>query len=651
MGITQAMATAQDPNPPSVSSLNDAERQLLETMNSKLIDLRVGDTDVDNPANADKWGNGRSVRAELLAYLLTREPGPAGGRLQPVKLSGARITGTLDLEACKLLRPLLLLDCHFDDPVNLKETEAISIRIPGCHIPSISARQIRTTGSLELNDSSLHGGLHLVGAHIGGNLELRGTTLSDRETPALDAEGIIVDQNMICDEIEINGEAYLRNARIEGALNLAGATIHGRNGNAINADSITIGRHMSCAELTAHGEVNLNGAHIDGHLNLEGASLSNPNGFALNADALTASLGMFCRRRFTAHGQIRLMRAHIERDIAFDGAIITNNDGPVLIAEGLTTDGGVKCRNGFTAHGQIQLTGAQIGGNLDFSKSNLVSDNAAALIADGLVVGGAMICSEFTAQGGIRLLGAQISTQVIFERATLINEIDNDPVVNAVGLTAKMGLIFENSSVHGEVDLTNATVGVFDDDQKSWPDALKIGGFVYDSLGNQEVSPHARLQWLQRHPGRFAPGIYDQLADVYRRTGDEGAARKVAVAKQWRRRKPYNPLSWLWWVTVGYGYRTWQAFVWAAVLAVTGSLIFRSAYPAHMIAASQHGTPPRFQPVIYTLDVLLPIGGLGQKSAWQPTGGYLDWYWAFAIAGWVLSAAVVAGLTGILKRD
>lgn len=69
-----------------------------------------------------------------------------------------------------------------------------------------------------------------------------------------------------------------------------------------------------------------------------------------------------------------------------------------------------------------------------------------------------------------------------------------------------------------------------------------------------------------------------------------------------------------------------------------------------MIALNSH--PPRFQPVIYTLDVLLPVVGLGQKSSWQPaTSGLMTWYWGLTAAGWVLSAAVVAGLTGILKRD
>jgi hypothetical protein len=85
-------------------------------------------------------------------------------------------------------------------------------------------------------------------------------------------------------------------------------------------------------------------------------------------------------------------------------------------------------------------------------------------------------------------------------------------------------------------------------------------------------------------------------------------------------------------------------------LAALGTVVFSSAYPAHMIAASPH--PPSFHAAAYALDLLLPVVGLGQKSAWQPQGpAYQYWSWALTGAGWVLTTAFVAGLTSILKRD
>jgi hypothetical protein len=199
------------------------------------------------------------------------------------------------------------------------------------------------------------------------------------------------------------------------------------------------------------------------------------------------------------------------------------------------------------------------------------------------------------------------------------------------------------------VDLTNTKVGHFADDPASWPKTLHLRGFAYDSLVNDQVSVRTRLGRLGRHPGGYTPQLFDQLAAAYRRSGHEDAARRVAIAKQMHSRALLNPLNWLWYVTVGYGYRTWLAGGWLAALVVLGTWIFSRAYPAHMLATSTH--PPAFHALAYTLDTVLPVLNLHEKSSWQPEGTSLYWAWALTGAGWALTAAVVAALTGILKRD
>ena len=62
---------------------------------------------------------GRQIRAELLVDLLTGTRLPDGKPPRAVKLRGARITGSLDLEAATLTCPLLLQDCYIDEPVIL----------------------------------------------------------------------------------------------------------------------------------------------------------------------------------------------------------------------------------------------------------------------------------------------------------------------------------------------------------------------------------------------------------------------------------------------------------------------------------------------------------------------------------------------------
>jgi hypothetical protein len=71
-----------------------------------------------------------------------------------------------------------------------------------------------------------------------------------------------------------------------------------------------------------------------------------------------------------------------------------------------------------------------------------------------------------------------------------------------------------------------------------------------------------------------------------------------------------------------------------------------------MTPAKLPGEPlPPFQPLIYALDTLLPVVDLHQQDHWIPHGLAQWWAWASTLEGWVLTAAVAAALTGLLKKD
>lgn len=49
---------------------------------------------------------------------------------------------------------------------------------------------------------------------------------------------------------------------------------------------------------------------------------------------------------------------------------------------------------------------------------------------------------------------------------------------------------------------------------------------------------------------------------------------------------------------------------------------------------------------------MIPIGGLGQRTAWYWPNGILQWLAHLLIAfGWVLTTAVIAGLTRTLQKN
>lgn len=49
---------------------------------------------------------------------------------------------------------------------------------------------------------------------------------------------------------------------------------------------------------------------------------------------------------------------------------------------------------------------------------------------------------------------------------------------------------------------------------------------------------------------------------------------------------------------------------------------------------------------------MIPIGGLGQRTAWYWSNGSLQWLAYLLIAvGWVLTTAVIAGVTRALQKN
>jgi hypothetical protein len=535
----------------------------------------------------------------------TTPPTPDNRRLRALRLTGARLDGVLDLEAAVLECDLVLTDCCFDAPINLRDAQASAIRLPGCHLPGITANGLRVRSNLNLRSVvTTHGEVRLIGAHIGGQLSLDGASLTNPNGTALQTDSLTVDQSMFC-----------------------------RNG------------------FTAQGEVRMIGAHI-GNLEFDGASLTNPDGSVLTADNLTVDQSMFCRNGFTAQGEVRLVGARIGGVLDLTGASLTNPKGPALQGDGLTVDLGMFCQDGFTAQGEVRLIGAHVGGQLSLTGASLTNPKGLALQADSLRVDQSMFCRNgFTAQGEVCLIGAHIGGQLSLSDASLTNP--NGLALHLERATTGALTLLLRKRPEGVVDLTNARVGSLRDDPASWPDKMRLRGFVYETLENDSVGVRARLDWLARHQEGYAPGLFDQLAAMYRRTGHVEEARRVAIAKQQRRRREFKPLgkvwNWLLYVTVGYGYRPWLAGLWLAGLLAVGAAIFTGAHPSqiHPVSASA----PKFQPVVYTLDVLLPVVDFGQEKAWVAQDTARTWAWVLTGAGWVLTTAFLAGLTNALKRD
>jgi adhesin HecA-like repeat protein len=405
------------------------------------------------------------------------------------------------------------------------------------------------------------------------------------------------------------------------------------------------------------------GARIGDNLVFTGATLINPNGLALSAPGVSVGGRMFCGSSldnpagFTAQGEIRLVDAHIGGFLTFRGASLANPGGTALIASGLTVDQELVFGRQFRADGQVCLDYGRVKSLVCSGGTFTASDDGLALSAEGLVAAHEVRCTDgFTAAGEVTFRGARIGGQLTFDGATLTTPNPDRSTLNLQELDAHV-LILRPQAPPRHVDLTHAHVRVLVDPKAAWPQSLGLWDFAYDVLSEHpKIDVTARLAWLERDPRGYAPQPYEQLAAVYRRAGRDEDARRVAIAKQRRRRRDRHLPGRAWGVLldglVGYGYRTWLGGLWLLGFLLVGWVVFARAYPAHMTPVNQPGVPlPRFQPFIYALDTLLPVVDLQQQDNWIPRGLAQWWAWVSILAGWVLTAAVAAALTGLIRKE
>ncbi|MFF6779883.1 oxidoreductase [Streptomyces sp. NPDC012510] len=456
-----------------------------------------------------------------------------------------------------------------------------------------------------------------------------------------------------------------------GSLSLAGALISGR----LDLAGARIEHPLWLEECWFEQEVNLYGAEtrtvaimssrvprleagasrIGGRLDLHGTQVESGPPSSPFHRASTA---------------LSLVNAHVAGGIMLNRARLIAPDGWAMAAGGLVVEGGLFCRRGFVADGEIRLLGAQLPGGLFLQGARLerpgphgvtlALDNATAQTVD---------CSDgFVSHGTVRLRGAQITDNLTFEGAVL-NGTPED--VEGTGHPALVAMLMQAADFDfalarrpaGTVDLRGAQVSYLHESAHSWPEVVELDGFVYGSIKAAEADgerreavsgPAAvarRLEWIRRSPG-YSPQPYEQLAAWYRKVGHDDDARRVLLAKQRHRRRTLSPPARAWGhlldATVGYGYRPWLAGVWLLALLLLGTTAFDADSPTPV----KRGEGAPFQPLVYTLDLLIPIGGLGQRTAWYWTDDTLQWLaYALVALGWILTTAVIAGVTRTLQKN
>ncbi|WP_371679373.1 membrane-associated oxidoreductase [Streptomyces sp. NBC_01276] len=351
-------------------------------------------------------------------------------------------------------------------------------------------------------------------------------------------------------------------------------------------------------------------------------------------------------------GPVRLQGAKLAGGLFLQGAVIgptagDEADEPPLQLNHVEVGTDI-IANDLTVHGQLRLNGATVGGQVSLDRARLLAPGGIALHAETLTVGTDLRAQRMEAHGMVNLTGSRIPGQLNFAYVTFVNP---DGVALRASSCAVGEMWLRNCPpVEGLVNLRRSHFDMLHVPSATWPEKIRIDGLSYRTLA-PHLPAEERLPALEREESGYLPYAYEQLAAAYRTAGDEAAARTVQLAKLRRHRRTLPPHGRLWGqlqdVTVGYGFRPLRAAGWLLALLLVGSV----AYALHAPRPLKAGEAPDFNAVFYTIDLMLPIIGFGQESAYAPAGWYQWLSYLLIVTGWVLATTTAAGVSRSLQRQ
>src|SRR5215471_16445850 len=181
------------------------------------------------------------TRRRVDAALLRRCCHELRDRIDPrgIWLQNAAITGSLDLAGLEVTFPLRFEGCHFGAPLLAEGARLYGLVLTGCaDLPGLLANGVRVQRDLDLSRTRVTGALRtsastskrsaiwLCESEIGGRLLCVDTVIDGRGERSIQADRMHVTGNVrLLHQFTARGEVRLIGARIGGSLDLTGARI------------------------------------------------------------------------------------------------------------------------------------------------------------------------------------------------------------------------------------------------------------------------------------------------------------------------------------------------------------------------------------------------------------------------------------------
>ncbi len=178
------------------------------------------------------------------------------------------------------------------------------------------------------------GALRLIGAHFGANLTIEGGTFDNPGGVAVNLDRAVTG-SVSGDDLTCRGQFSMVGARVGGDLNLARAVLDAGAGNrALDAERAQVDGILVLKEAKAVGEVNLRSVQVGERLLLQRAELRNPARTACRLSRAQVTSDMFCDG-LTVAGRLRFGGTVVGGSLTLQQVVLANPGGIVLDGKGL----------------------------------------------------------------------------------------------------------------------------------------------------------------------------------------------------------------------------------------------------------------------------------------------------------------------------
>lgn len=547
----------------------------------------------------------RQLRSEFIKSILLCEQLQADLTPFGIRISGAFFNDDLDLSRASLDYFLCLKNCVFRKPVNMIDLRTIHVLTisDSIFIDQAEMNGIISERSIYLTDNIFKKGLKLGGAQTGARLDLHGSQFEAE----LGLTDIQIGSGIFIGNIQAHSNVDMHFAKAR--LQLAG-------------DKVFVADKLDLTGVDIGTEIYLQGKF--GNVNMRHARVSS----------------QVCFNESQIFGSFEAGYAHIGESFEFrKGEVDQAKLGSMEIRGQLDLEN-------VTFHGNLDIQGTRVSRNISLQDSKLKG----ILRANDCETMHQFNLERASVDGSAEMKGAKVGTALILEDAKFGSSVD---------LTdAEIGnsILMKNCNVsHGLFDLKGVRTG------GTWyvEDAnllkVRFNRFTYSDVYPRDYISLSNL--LGKHV-EYHPDAYKQLANVLQSQGYEDLAEDILI-KSKTDSKRYKLLSFgskIWnllnAITIRYGYQPELAGVWTLLFIILGSIVFWIGKNSKLIIpiSSDLSEDYKFNPFIYSADVLIPVIDLGQDKFWLPTGRIRIYWWFHRTFGWVLATLMIVGLTGVLRN-